>query len=241
MVSMMLPSALVELLEELEFELPRSAIEPSMNDEIIDWADWALVEDNVPDVVPEELEVLPVRALIKLWNAELRLEVTLLEAPDPPFRLPSNSLLADSVARLVSAAIVEAMLGDELAAELDVLLVIAGVPGVAAAWLLLTLPIDIMVPITTAGIRVVGRDSNNLSRMFCSAACPSLHTSPRISSFALGRQRFRPARHLDRCRKRRSRAPYARKCVLCSSLRKISSRRLRRRRLAGDAIIIGRD
>lgn len=36
MVSMMLPSALVELLEELEFELPSSAIELSMNDEIID-------------------------------------------------------------------------------------------------------------------------------------------------------------------------------------------------------------
>jgi hypothetical protein len=35
MVSMMLPSALGELLEELEFELPRSAIELSMNDEII--------------------------------------------------------------------------------------------------------------------------------------------------------------------------------------------------------------
>jgi hypothetical protein len=48
MVSMMLPSVLVEPLEELEFELPRSAI-----------------EDDVPDVVPEELEVLPVRALIK--------------------------------------------------------------------------------------------------------------------------------------------------------------------------------
>jgi hypothetical protein len=36
MVSMMLPSALVEPLEALEFELPRSAIELSMNDEIID-------------------------------------------------------------------------------------------------------------------------------------------------------------------------------------------------------------
>jgi hypothetical protein len=35
MVSMMLPSALGELLEELEFALPRSAIELSMNDEII--------------------------------------------------------------------------------------------------------------------------------------------------------------------------------------------------------------
>jgi hypothetical protein len=42
-------------------------------------ADSALVEDVVPDVVPEELEVLSVRALIRLWNAEVRLEVTLLE------------------------------------------------------------------------------------------------------------------------------------------------------------------
>lgn len=33
---MMLPSALVELLEVPEFALPRSAIELSMNDEIID-------------------------------------------------------------------------------------------------------------------------------------------------------------------------------------------------------------
>jgi hypothetical protein len=73
MVLMILPSALVELPEELELELelpPRSAIEPSMNDEIIDSADAALVEDAVPDVVPdvvpEELEVPPVRALIRL-------------------------------------------------------------------------------------------------------------------------------------------------------------------------------
>jgi hypothetical protein len=35
-VSMMLPSALVELLEELEFEPPRSAIELSMKDAISD-------------------------------------------------------------------------------------------------------------------------------------------------------------------------------------------------------------
>jgi hypothetical protein len=67
MVSIMLPSALVELLEELELELPpRSAIELLMNDEIIDCADAALVEDVAPDVVPEELEVLPVRAFIRL-------------------------------------------------------------------------------------------------------------------------------------------------------------------------------
>lgn len=63
---MMLPSALVELLEELELVLPlRSAIELSTNDEIIDCADSALVEDAVPDVVPEEFEVLPVKALIR--------------------------------------------------------------------------------------------------------------------------------------------------------------------------------
>jgi|HubBroStandDraft_3_1064219.scaffolds.fasta_scaffold08492_6 hypothetical protein len=36
MVSMMLPSVLVELLEEFEFEPPRSAIELLMNDEMID-------------------------------------------------------------------------------------------------------------------------------------------------------------------------------------------------------------
>jgi hypothetical protein len=64
---MMLPSTLVELLEGLELELPlRSAIELSMNDEIIDCADSALVADVAPDVVPEELAVLPVRALSKL-------------------------------------------------------------------------------------------------------------------------------------------------------------------------------
>ena len=65
MVSMMLPSALFEAFEELAFELPRSAIELSMNDEIIDCADSALVEGVVPDVVPEEFEVLPVKALIR--------------------------------------------------------------------------------------------------------------------------------------------------------------------------------
>ena len=61
-VSMMLPSALVELLEELELALPRFAIEPSMKDEIIDSADSAFVEEDVP----EELGVLPVSALIRL-------------------------------------------------------------------------------------------------------------------------------------------------------------------------------
>lgn len=65
-VSMMPPSALVELLGELELALPlRSAIELSTNDEIIDCADSALVEDVVPDVVPEEFEELPVRALMR--------------------------------------------------------------------------------------------------------------------------------------------------------------------------------
>ena len=62
MVSMMLPSVPGEALEELAFELPRSAIELSMNDEIVDCADAALVEDGAP----EELALLPVRALNRL-------------------------------------------------------------------------------------------------------------------------------------------------------------------------------
>jgi hypothetical protein len=77
--------------------------------------------------------------------------VTLLEAPEPPSRLPSISLLADSVARLVSAATVEAVLAVKLAVELGL-----------KAWLLLTLPIDIMAPIATGGIRAIGQDSKNL-------------------------------------------------------------------------------
>ena len=88
--------------------------------------------------------------------------MTLLEAPALPSRLPSNWLLADSVARLVSAATVEALLAVELAVELEMLLVLAAA-GVAAARLLLTLPIDIMIPIATAGIRDIGWESNNLS------------------------------------------------------------------------------
>lgn len=108
---MMLPSALLELLEAVELELPlRPAIWLSTKDEIIDCADSALVAEVVLGVAPEELEVPPVSALIKLWNAEVRLEVTLLEAPEPPPRLPSNSLLSDSIARLVSAATAEAVL-----------------------------------------------------------------------------------------------------------------------------------
>ncbi len=67
---MMLPTALADLLVELaEFELevlPRSAIEPSMNDEMIDCTESALVEDVEPFVVPEELGVLAVRELIRL-------------------------------------------------------------------------------------------------------------------------------------------------------------------------------
>jgi hypothetical protein len=45
--------------------------------------------------------------------------VTLLEAPEPPSRLPSNSLSLDAVARLVSAATVDAVLAAELAIELE--------------------------------------------------------------------------------------------------------------------------
>jgi hypothetical protein len=64
---MMLPSAPVELLEGLELELPpRSAIELSMNEEMIDCADSALVEDVVPGAVLEEFALPPVRALNRL-------------------------------------------------------------------------------------------------------------------------------------------------------------------------------
>jgi hypothetical protein len=65
MVSMMLPSVPVELLGALELELEsplRSAIAPSMKEEMIDCADAALVED----VVPDELDVLPESAPIRL-------------------------------------------------------------------------------------------------------------------------------------------------------------------------------
>jgi hypothetical protein len=61
---MMLPSGLLDVPEELELP-PRSPIELSMNEEMIDCADAALVEDGVPDVVPEALELLAVRALIR--------------------------------------------------------------------------------------------------------------------------------------------------------------------------------
>jgi len=129
MVSMMLPSGLLEVLDVLEeLELaPRSAIELSMNEEMIDCAEAALVEEVAPDAVPVELEVPAVRALMRFWNAVLRLEVTLLEAPDPPSMLPSSWLFADAIARLASAAAADAGLAVELAAELEAPLVLAAV------------------------------------------------------------------------------------------------------------------
>jgi hypothetical protein len=78
--------------------------------------------------------------------------VTLLEAPEPPSRPVSNSLSPDSVARLVSAATVEVTLAVEV--ELEVLVLAPVLAEVAAAWLLLILPIDIMTSIAAAGIRV---------------------------------------------------------------------------------------
>ena len=63
---MMLPRVPVELLEELAAELPlRSAIELSMNEEMIDCADSALVDGVASAAAAAELEVLPVRALIR--------------------------------------------------------------------------------------------------------------------------------------------------------------------------------
>lgn len=79
----------------------------------------------------------------------------MLDALELPSRLPSNSAFADSVARLVNAAIVEAVFVDAL------LVLTAG----AEAWPLVTLPIDIMAPIATAGIWGIGRRSNSLRRI----------------------------------------------------------------------------
>lgn len=84
--------------------------------------------------------------------------MTLLEAPESPPRLPSNSLFADSDARVVRATTVEALFA----------VTPGGEPDTAGAWLLLTLAIVIMGLIATAGIRVIGQDSKNL-REFCGA------------------------------------------------------------------------
>ena len=88
--------------------------------------------------------------------------MTLLEAPEPPSRLPSNSLSPDSVARLVSATTIEATLAVELAVEFEVLPVLAVVLAGVAAGLLLTLPIDIMTPIAIARTGAIGRGPKNL-------------------------------------------------------------------------------
>ena len=65
MVSMMLPSGLAELLGEFELELPlKSAIELSINDEMMDCAVAALVEEEVPDA--DELDAPFARAFIRL-------------------------------------------------------------------------------------------------------------------------------------------------------------------------------
>jgi hypothetical protein len=55
--------------------------------------------------------------------------VTLLDAPEPPSRVPSNSLSPDSVARLVSAATVAARLAVELGLEV----LLAATPAALAA------------------------------------------------------------------------------------------------------------
>jgi hypothetical protein len=65
MVSMMPPSVLLEVFEEFALEPPRSAIELSIKEEMIDCADSPLVEDEA-DAALEELEELPVSALIRL-------------------------------------------------------------------------------------------------------------------------------------------------------------------------------
>ncbi len=203
---MILPSAFAELLVELvEFELevlPRSAIELSMNDEMIDCTDSSLVDDFVPDVVPEELGVPAVSDVIKLWNADVRLDVTLLDALEPPFNPASNSLLPDSVAKVVSAATVEATLAVELAATLAVLLAPLAEDAAAAVFCaeaapvalnrldnnedcpLPMLPIDIMIPPADPGHRVIGRHSKNLKPTFCCGA-PIANVRQRTDSYRI--------------------------------------------------------
>jgi hypothetical protein len=74
------------------------------------------------------------------------------------------------VARFVSAAMVEAKFAAELVVELEALPVVAADTELAAeaaldafrrldraeAWLLLTLPIDIVTPVNTAGSNAIG-------------------------------------------------------------------------------------
>ncbi len=93
------------------------------------------------------------------------MEVALVDAPEPPSRLPSNWLSADSVARLVSAATVDARLAVRFPAELALLLVLEAVLAEVArpaAGLLLTLPIDTMTPVGTATVRVIGLGAEEL-------------------------------------------------------------------------------
>ncbi len=101
--------------------------------------------------------------------------MTPLEAPALPPRPASNSLLPDAVARLVSAATVEATVAAELAVETEAALV---EPELAAeaelevlnrldsegAWLLLILPIDIMTSTGFAASRIYRPSLEGLER-----------------------------------------------------------------------------
>jgi len=72
--------------------------------------------------------------------------VILLEAPEPPYKLVSNSLFPDAVARLVKAETVDATLAGEL--DVPVVPVLDELERLdnAEDWLVPMLPIDIMSP-----------------------------------------------------------------------------------------------
>jgi hypothetical protein len=193
LVLMKLPSELVEVLEEFEFEPSMLASELWMKEEIMDCADWALVVDEVSEVEFDALAVLAAKALMRFWNTELKVEVTPLDALDPALKLPRIWLLADWFARIVNADTVAAMLVDELLLVPDASLAVAAVLAIAGvlaavesavelvpdaeleefkrldvseAWLL-TLPIDITCFCRDRWNQVVGRELEN----FRGAAC----------------------------------------------------------------------
>jgi hypothetical protein len=74
----------------------------------------------------------------------------LLEAPALPPRPASNSLVPDAVARLVSAATVEATPAAEFAVEADAVLDVLNTLEMAEAWPPPMLAIDIMTSIAIA-------------------------------------------------------------------------------------------
>ena len=114
---MMLPIVPLAVPAALVLELPpRLASELSTNEEMIDCALGVVADEVEPELAPDAAAPLPSSVASRFWKAELRLEVTLLVAPEPASRLPSSWLSTESVARLVRAATVAATLEAEAVA-----------------------------------------------------------------------------------------------------------------------------